>query len=209
MADVVGAPDFETSINDMQDHLPAWWRTEDPASNIYAALNAMGQAIDQLAPIWQRIAGDAVLWTASEEGLLRNFAFAYGLQFEQLPPTSNILAPYMEAWAAEDGSLASAVATLTAFLSSVGNLQGGPLLTFPAGGGGLTFPASGGFTIWQYTAGAPPTPALIFPSDGSGLVFPMYPYTFPSDNVVVNDGTTPLAPASGLTFPIEIGRAHA
>jgi hypothetical protein len=232
MGDVVGAPDFQDSLSILQAHLPDWWRTDDPTSNLWQVVTAAGAAIDSLAPLWQRFAGDTALVTATEEGMVRNFAFAWGLQNEQLPPTSNILSPYIQAQAADNGSPPAALATLTAFLGSVGDLYGpylvlfdpgGAGLTFPANGSGitlwqyagagggplltfpLTFPASGGLTMWQYQIGATLTGGLVFPSDGSGLIFPLDPQTFPSDTVVVNTGQAIPTPGSGLIFPVTTG----
>jgi hypothetical protein len=44
---LLAAPDFAPALGDLQDHLPDWWRTRDPASNLYAILVAVGYLIDR------------------------------------------------------------------------------------------------------------------------------------------------------------------
>lgn len=163
------AQDFEAALSDLQDHLPSWWPTSNPTSQMYKLLAGVASVIDQLSNLFEQPYLDEVITTASQTGLFRNFALAWGLQNEQLPTVTSQLAAYIQARAAETGSLQSLINTLTALVNQPVN-QGGPVLTFPAGGGGLTFPANGsGLIMYQYTS---PQLAPVFPADGSGLTFP-------------------------------------
>lgn len=165
-------PDFAPALGDLQDHLPDWWRTEDPTSQLYLFLQPIADQIDGLSELFEQPYLDQVITTASLEGLMRNFAFAWGLQNEQLPAVVPQLIAFIQELAAEDGSLQSLINALTALISSPAN-EGGPVLTFPSGGGGLTFPSNGtGLTMYEFAPGGGPALALTFPSDGSGLVFP-------------------------------------
>ena len=136
------APDFEPALSDLQDHLPAWWRTSDPTSQIYALISGVGSIIDLLSALWEQPFLDQVLTTASPAGLMRTFQLAYGLTNEQVSSVQALLVDYIQLLAADDGSLQAAINALTA------------LLTIPAGHPGLSYPV------------------LIFPADGSGLQFP-------------------------------------
>lgn len=232
MATLPAAPDFEQALGDLQAHLPERWRTTDPTSQIYLLLQALGETIDELAELWEQPHLDQALLTASAVGLQRNFAFAWGLTQEQLPAVLTQLVAYIEARTQEDGSLLGMVNTLTSLVDAPVNLQGGPIATFPAGGGGLVFPdpaanlifapsiAPGstavvygitlpatfgqqplGIGLYEFTPGNGPSLGigLVFPASG-GLTFPAYPQSLPSDNVVVQDGSTAIGAGPGLSF---------
>lgn len=202
------APDFELSLGDLQDHLPTWWQTQNPASQIYAIISALATVLDQLSADYEQVYLDQDIETASYTGLVRNFALAWGLTNETLPTVTGQLAAYIQARSIENGSIASLINTL---LGIIGPQSGGTILTFPGGGGGLTFPASGGFTLWQFTQSYDPsvtTFPLIFPVDGSGLEFPtdgvgltLYNWNTASPNpstVFPIDGSGLLFPDNGL-----------
>ncbi len=142
MTPLVEAPDFEPALADLQDHLPFWWRTQDPSSQIFALLTGIGSTIDLLSALWQQPYLDQVLTTASPAGVMRNFQLAWGLTNEQVSSVQALLVAYIQLLASDDGSLQAATNALSA------------LLTVPAGHAGLTYPV------------------LIFPPDGSGLQFP-------------------------------------
>lgn len=200
---LANAPEFEPALADLQDHLPGWWATSDPSSTLYQLLDAIGVVLDRVSAGWQQAYTDQVLTTASPTGLRRNFAFAWGLENEQLPAFQQQLVAYIQARAQEDGSLASLINTLTSLVDTPANVTGGPLLTFPAGGGGLTFPADGsGLTLYQFAANDPPSTmtGLQFPAGGGGLIFPIDPGAVASDNTIIDDGTIPIGAGPGLTF---------
>src|ERR1700727_2320492 len=167
------APDFEAALHDLQNHLPIWWASREPESALYSILAASGTLLDELAWLFENPFLNSVLTTASEEGLLRNFSFAWGLENEQLPPTTEQLRAYIRACAESDGSLESLVKTLTALLETTINTTGGAVLIFPETGEGLTFPTDGsGLTMFQFGPGEGPKAGLIFPANGEGLHFP-------------------------------------
>lgn len=195
------APDFEAALVDLQDHLPSWLETRTEGSVIFGVLASIGFVIDELSWIFERIFLDSALSTATEEGLLRNFAVAWGLEHEQLPSTVEQLREYIAALAESDGSLQGLVATLFALLNSPQNNTGGAILTFPEGGGGLTFPANGeGLQMFEFLPGEGPTAGLFFPADGSGLKFPVLPSILPSDHVIGRTGGIPPGAGPGLIF---------
>jgi hypothetical protein len=195
------APDFAPALEDLQDHLPYWWASREPNSALYSLLAASGVVFDQLAWLWENPYLNSVLDTADGEGLLRNFAFAWGLQSEQLPPTVEQIRSYIKACAESDGSLESLLNTLTALLETSINTTGGAVLTFPSGGEGFTFPANGeGLKLYQFAPGDEPTAGLIFPANGDGLTFPVLPLSLPSDNVIGATGETPPGAGPGLIF---------
>lgn len=192
--------EFGYAIVDLQDHLPRWWRTDDPASELYKVLSAFAAQIDGLSDFFDSVYLDSSVTTATDRGLRRIYAFAYGVQQEQLPQTVEALRGYIQARAAEDGSTASLIATLMALLNTPVNIQPGSPVMFPASGG-LTFPASNqGITLWQYDSHNLPSPGLVFAADGSGLRFPTDPQTIPGEAVIVADGTTPIGSGPGLVF---------
>jgi hypothetical protein len=198
---VVVAEDFAPALEDLQDHLPTWWESRNPEAVLYQLLQAGGIGLDELAWLFEDPFLDSVLTTATEEGLLRNFAFAWGLANEQLPPTVEQLRAYIEARAKADGSLASLVRTLFALLNTTINTTGGTVLTFPAGGEGFTFPSNGsGLVLYQFTPGAGPSAGLVFPSNGEGLHFPLLSLALPSDNMVGNTGEVTPGAGPGLIF---------
>jgi Putative Ig domain len=195
------APDFEEALVDLQDHLPYWWESRNPESALYSLLSAGGALLDELAWLFEKPFLNSVLDTADEEGLLRNFAYAWGLENEQLPPTTEQLRAYIKACAESDGSLNSLVATLTALLETPVNVTGGPILTFPGGGEGLTFPTNGaGLPLYQFEPGEEPKAALVFPANGEGLHFPVLPSLLPSDNMIGDTGETAPGAGPGLIF---------
>jgi len=223
MPAVAAAPDFEQALGDLQDHLPFWWRTQDPASNLYDLLEAIAGQIDNLSVLFEQPYLDQSLTTASAAGLQRNFAFAWGLTREQIPSVLSQLVAYIQARSSEDGTLGSMLNTLTSLVNTPVNTTGGPVLTFPAAGGltfpdvtglsnlvfvfgvGITLPATfggqpAGLIMFEFPAGSQPVAGLIFPLNGSGLRFSVNPSSLPSDNVIVQDGTSPIGAGSGLTF---------
>lgn len=225
MAAVADAPDFEQALGDLQDHLPSWLRTRDSTSQLYLLLVALGEQIDELSVLFEQSYLDQVLSTASATGLQRNFAFAWGLQQEQLPTVLPQLRDYIIARTEEDGSLGSLINTLTSLVDTDVNITGGTVLTFPASGGlafpdpaggNLVFPVDGtglpmpavfgsqpaGLPMYEFPPGSAPSAlvGLVFPKDGSGLLFPVNPKVIASDNVIVKDGTLPLGAGPGLIF---------
>lgn len=195
------APDFEAALADLQAHLPLWWASRDPNSALYGLLAAGGSVLDELAWLFEQPYLDSVLLTASQKGLELNFAFAWGLTHEQLPPTTEQLRAYIWARTEANGSLESLAATLLALLNTPANTTGGAVLTFPAGGEGLTFPENGqGLTMFQFGPGEGPKAGLTFPVNGEGLIFPTLPSSLPSDNLIGNTGETPPGAGPGLTF---------
>jgi hypothetical protein len=197
------APDFEASLVDLQDHLPYWWESRNPEAALYSLLSVFATQIDALAWLFEWSYLNSVLNTASKEGLLRNFAFAYGLEDEQLPPTAERLREYIRACAEMDGSLPGLLRVLMAVIgaNAAVNTTGGAVLTFPAGGEGLTFPLNGsGLTMYQFAPGEGPKAGLTFPANGEGLHFPVLPSLLPSDNVIGATGETPPGAGPGLTF---------
>lgn len=127
------APDFEPALDDLQAHLPFWWRSQDPSSELYKILGAIGSGVDQVSALWQQPATDAVLTAATTEGLLRNFQFAWGLQSEQ-GLTSQQLIDLVQALVTDDGSVGGLTRVLTALIAQP---SGGAPLTFPPGNGVL------------------------------------------------------------------------
>lgn len=196
------APDFEEALVDLQDHLPYWWASRDPDSALYSLLVPVGTLLDELAWLFEEPFLNSVLETANEQGLLRNFAFAYGLENEQLPPTTERLREYIRACSEMDGSLQGLIRILMAIIGAEAavNTTGGSILTFP-GSGGLTFPSNGeGLALFQFEAGHGPSGGLTFPANGAGLVFPESSSALPSDNVIGDTGGTPPGAGPGLTF---------
>ncbi len=126
-------PDFEAALTDLQDHLPYWWESRNSEAALYSLLYIFGTQIDALAWLFEWPFLNSVLDTANEEGLLRNFAFAYGLEDEQLPPTAERLRPYIQACAEMDGSLAGLLRVLMAVIgaNAAVNTTGGTVLRFP------------------------------------------------------------------------------
>jgi hypothetical protein len=106
-------PDFTPALGDLQDHLPDWWRTEDPTSQLYLFLQPIADQIDGLAVLFEQPYLDQVITTASLYGLMHNFAFAWGLQNEQLPTLLPQLVAFIQELTAEDGSLRSLINALT------------------------------------------------------------------------------------------------
>ena len=197
------AADFEQSLIVLQQHTPSWWETRTPGTAIYSILAATGVLFDDLGVLFEQPYLNSVLDTASEEGLVRNFAFAYGLEDEQLPPTAERLRPYIKACVEMDGSLEGLIRILMAIIGAEAsvNTTGGPLLTFPAGGEGFTFPANGeGLKLYQFEPGQGPKAGLTFPSNGEGLFFPVLPSVLPSENMIGDTGETPPGAGTGLTF---------
>ena len=197
------APDFEEALTDLQDHLPDWWATRAPGAAVESLLTLWGTRIDELAWLFENPYLNSVLATADEEGLLRNFAFAYGLENEQLPPTAERLRAIITAAAEMDGSLNGLLRVLMAIIGAgeAVNITGGTILTFPGGGGGLTFPANGeGLKLYQFAPGEAPTAGLFFPLNGEGLIFPTLPLALPSDNMIGATGGVPPGAGPGLTF---------
>lgn len=198
------APDFEAALADLQNNLPQWWATRDEGGTLYELLVAIGESLDALAWAFEQPYLDQSITTASEEGLLRNFALAWGVESERLPPTAQQLRAYIEARAKEDGSLQSLLTTLTALLETPQNTTGGAIVKFPAGGGGLTFPTSGaGITLYEFEPGHGPKGGLIFPANGEGLRFPESPESLLSEDGRLTGATgetPPGPPGVGLTF---------
>lgn len=195
------APEFTEALQDMVGNVPDWWQTE-PGSNLHALLKGIGESIDSLAWAFQTIYDDQSLKTATEYGLLNNFAYAWGVENERLPPTAEQLRAYIEAHTEEDGSVGSLLHTLTSLLETPQNTTGGPLLQFPAGGEGVKFPTNGeGLHLYQFAPGDEPKGGLRFPANGEGLQFPELPETLTSEETLIADtGETPLGAGSGIKF---------
>lgn len=196
-------PDFEAAFFDLQDHLPVWWQSRNPAAVLYGLLFSTGELLDELAWLFEQPYLNSVLNTADEEGLIRNFAFAYGLSDEQLPPTTERLRAYIRACAEMDGSLEGLIRILMAIIGAneAINITGGTVLIFPGGGEGFTFPASGeGLHMFQFAPGEGPKSGLFFPANGEGLHFPVLPSVLPSDNMIAATGEVPPGAGPGLTF---------
>ncbi|MGA7539957.1 MAG: hypothetical protein WBW93_14450 [Steroidobacteraceae bacterium] len=198
---VAAPPDFERALVDLQASLPAWWQTRTPSSTLYGVLSAIGGVIDTLAWVWEDVYYDQALSTCGQEGLLGNFAFAWGVQNEA-DALGEALKPYVEARAQEDGGVESLERTLLSIvLADPANLEGGTVLQFPAGGEGLLFPASGeGLQLFEFAPGDGPTTGLFFPADGSGLQFPGSTELIEREGSISSEGTPAGAPEPGLRF---------
>jgi hypothetical protein len=188
MTPLADAPDFEPALEDLQDHLPDWWRTRDPTSELYALLTGIGSTIDLLSPLWEQPYLDQVLTTASPTGVMRNFQLAWGLTNEQVSSVQALLVAYIQLLASDDGSLQAATNALSSRLTVP---AGGPVLEYPV----LIFPADGS--------------GLQFPADGSGLTFGVFALLYIEMNyltytmtVYVLEGLTYDAP----TFAREVQR---
>lgn len=194
------APDFEDAQIDLQEHLPLWWESRTEGTAIHSVVSAGALVLNELAWLWENVFLDSILDLATEEGLVRNFAFAWGLANEQLPPTVEQLRTYIKTCAESDGSLDSLLASLVALLETTINVTGGTILTFPASGG-LRFPASGvGLPLFQFAPGEEPKAGLVFPANGTGLRFPGLPSSMASDNLIGATGETPPGAGPGLQF---------
>lgn len=166
---------YEDALPALQDHLPDWWATKydptlgHPVPVLYALLLAFATAVDQVSADLENLHADMALSNATLNGLVREYAYAYGIDNEQLPPTSTALRQYLQAWAGVDGSTVSIVRLLTTFLSTAINVSGTQLV-FDAGGAGITLPSDGSpLILYQQTT---QQSALNFPVDGSGFSFP-------------------------------------
>lgn len=171
---VEAPPGFEEALVDLQNALPAWWRSRDPQSTLYKLLWVFGQELDRLAWVWEDTYRDQTLETASREGLIANFAFAWGLVSEEDALGENGLRAYIQARSKENGSLSTLENVLLAIvLAEPQNTKGGPLQQFPAGGEGIEFPANGeGIQLFEFKEGEGPSSGLQFPADSEGLRFP-------------------------------------
>jgi hypothetical protein len=192
---------YEDALGVLQDHLPDWWAKTGTA-NLAILLTALAVPLDELSGELEDLHSDMALINATLTGLRDEYAFAYGVENEQLPPTVDALRAYIQTWESANGSKLSVIQTLTALLKTPVNTTGFQL-TFPAGGSGFTFPTDGsGLTLFQQTDD---TAFLAFAADGSGLTFkppasPLVGQIYVADPA---DGTTPPGPPGpGLTFPV-------
>lgn len=177
---------FPPALPNLQAALPQWFAAEDPSSELYKVLAAGAKQMDAAGLVFDDVSAGRSLLTCSDADLYDQYAFLYGLQGEQAPPTPAALRGLLLALAAFDGTTPGLLRVLVALVTSTANLMGGTVLTFPGGGGGLTFPANGtGLMMYQFAPGAGPpltaTLGFVFPVDGTALVF--------------------AADGSGLTFP--------
>lgn len=157
---------YEDALAAFQDHLPDWWAADVTTSLLYKILVAAATPTDGLSADLENLHADMTLATATADGLRSEYAYAYGVNNEQLPPTVDGLRLYIQTWAGINGSLLSAVGLLTSLLKTVGN-ESGTQLIFDAGGAGLTFPANGsGLPMFQQV---PEVASLTFPVDNSGI----------------------------------------
>lgn len=115
---VMAPEDFGDALLDLQAALPSWWQTRNPDSVLYGLLVSMADAANRLAQTWWQTLQDQTITTASREGLLANFAFAWGLQAEEDALGEDGLRAYIEARAQEDGSVRSLENTLRAILGA-------------------------------------------------------------------------------------------
>lgn len=193
---------YEDSLEVLQEHLPDWWAKEDASSILYAILTAIADQQDDLSEDLEALFADMALVTATLDGLREEYAYAHGIEYEQLPPTVDALREYLRAWIAANGSKESVVQTLVAFLKTPVNLTGTQLV-FAADGSGLTFPADGsGLVMFQQTED---TAYLVFATDGTGITFPPPEGSLVGQiNVIApSDGSTPPgATGDGLIFPL-------
>jgi hypothetical protein len=197
---------YEDALPSLQDHLPDWWAKDakedgTAESVLYLLLAALADALDGLSADLEDLSADMALVNATLDGLRSEYAYANGIDYEQLSPTVDVLRAYLQAWIGATGSKQSIISVLTAFLKTTVNITG-TQLTFDAGGAGFTFPADGsGLILFQSTQD---TVSLIFPADGSGLIFPSPEGTLIGQVFVIdpaNGGTPPGATGPGLTFP--------
>lgn len=176
---------LDPALPDLQDAVWEWSQAANPRSVLYAFLASWGALLDELAATAGQIADDANMATASDTALRNEYAPLWGVANEQLPADTGQLRDYLQARAAEDGSIGSLIRTLTTLIARDPNLTGTEL-HFDGGGAGLTFPADGtGLLLFEQTPGIA---NLTFPADGTGLTFPPA-LTFPADG-------------SGLTFDL-------
>lgn len=158
--------------------LPDRWAHRTPTSELAILTGVVAGQLDAIAADIETVHADQALATATAEGLLEEWAVLYGAANEELPPTVEALRAYLQARAAEDGTIGSLEETLLALLRTAAN-DTGTELVFPGGGGGLTFPADGsGLPLFQatkeraYLRFAADGSGLTFPAGGAGLIFP-------------------------------------
>lgn len=142
---------FTEAADDLRANLPARWAQEVPGSELSILCDVLGELLDELATAVESVHADQALSTAGAPALLTEWAYIYRADNEQLPPTVDALRAYLQARAAEDGTIDSLENTLLSLLVTADNPG------FP-GTVGLRFPADGS--------------GLDFPADGSGLTFP-------------------------------------
>jgi hypothetical protein len=163
---------FPPSLAELVDGEYSWSQAANPQSALGSLLTAIATEIDELGDqidlIWQ----SRSILTAQPADLIAQYGYVWGLLSEQLPSTQAVLAQYILACAADDGSINSATRILTELVLAGDNMDGGPVLTFDPGGAGLTFPSNGaGLQTWQFGVGDTPEPLTSFPAGGGGLVF--------------------------------------
>jgi hypothetical protein len=188
---------FEPSLGHLQESLWSWAAQADPTSELFKTLFAWCQVIDAIGDDIDTLWQSRCIATATQDDLIAQYGYVYGLDQEQLPPTLGQLRDYIQAIVAEDGTVASLVREIEALIG-VTAIVGCPIATFPANGSGLVFPggtglvflgageidfpATGGLTFGAQPLGitlcqftTPPQAGLIFPPDGSGLHFAVLP----------------------------------
>jgi hypothetical protein len=197
---------LDALLNEVPQHFAGAF---DPDGELNRWLSAIAVQIDQLSLAAEDIYADARLATATRDGLVTEWAFVYGLGNEIANLTDDQMRGYIESWIACDGSAQAIQNLLLAIVNLNPVNAGGPLLTFPGGGGGLTFDAGGAGVgpLYQYATPPDQTIGFMFPSDGSPLVFPGGGgVVFPDDGSglgLASDGSGLLFPAapSNLAFP--------
>lgn len=168
---------YEDALDVLQDNLPDWWAKDGPGV-LYAILVALAGQQDELSGQLETLFANQSRVTATLEALRCEYAYAFGIDYEQLPPTVDALQAYLTEWIGADGSTLSAIRILTSLLKTPANMTGTQLV-FDAGGAGLTFPADGsGLVMFQqvqeigFLSFPVDGSGLGFPSDGSGVIFP-------------------------------------
>lgn len=123
---------FDPSLQDLQDTLPDWYAASDPASEMGLLLAALAALADELAAKGETIYADQSLSTATDAALRSEWAPLYGAGNEQLPLDTETLRAYLQARAAEDGTLGGLEEALLALLRRPENNVGTPILFPPA-----------------------------------------------------------------------------
>lgn len=144
--------DFDDLRPVYDDSLPSWWKHRVPGSNLDHVLTVQAEIGDELAEQLQQIADDGVLATASDDALRVEWGWLYGASAEDLALNAGNLRAYLQALAADDGSLTALIAFLTAIVNVPANEEdAGTPLEFPSDGSGLEFPSDGsGLDLFEW-----------------------------------------------------------
>ncbi|HWT94968.1 MAG TPA: hypothetical protein VN238_18370 [Solirubrobacteraceae bacterium] len=122
--------------------LPHWWAHEDPKSELHAFIVMCALFLDELATAAEQIHADQSMQTAGLDALRSEWAVLFGADQEQ-QLTADALRAYLNARAADDGTIASLEEALYAIAEHTPD-QERPVprsvLEFPDDGSGLQLP---------------------------------------------------------------------